>query len=106
MSVFSPAEAAACLTLVRLALAEDLGPTGDRTTLALIPPDQHAEAAFVARTDGVIAGLPAAALVCGQVGGGSLAFRPDIPDGSRVTPGQRVAVAAGLLRDILAAERT
>ena len=45
-------------------------------------------------------------MVCGQVTGTPLAFRPDVPDGTRVTPGQRVAVVAGLLRDILVAERT
>jgi nicotinate-nucleotide pyrophosphorylase (carboxylating) len=105
MSGFSSAESAACHELVRLALAEDLGPTGDRTTTALIPPDQSASAAFVARCTGVIAGLPAAALVCDQFGP-SVRFLPDIPDGTQVVPGQRLAVASGSLRDILAIERT
>ena len=49
MDGFSPAESAACLELVQLALAEDLGPTGDCTTLALIPSEQPATAVFVAR---------------------------------------------------------
>ena len=60
---FSAAESLACRRLVDLALAEDRGTTGDRTTLALIPAGQHASAVFVARSAGVIAGLPAAAMV-------------------------------------------
>lgn len=105
MTDFSPAEAAACGDLVRLAAAEDLGPTGDRTTLALIPADQTASAAFVARSPGVLAGLPAAGMVCHQFGQ-SLRFTPEVADGTRVSPGQRVATVSGLLREILVAERT
>ena len=44
-------------------LAEDLGDTGDRTSLATIPADKTARAAFIARSPGVIAGLPAAEMV-------------------------------------------
>jgi nicotinate-nucleotide pyrophosphorylase (carboxylating) len=105
MSAFSAAEAAACEQLVALALAEDLGPTGDRTTLALIPHEQDAAAAFVARVEGVIAGLPAVELVLRRVGA-SLRLDAAIADGGRVTPGQRIATVTGLLRDILVAERT
>jgi nicotinate-nucleotide pyrophosphorylase (carboxylating) len=64
---FSSAETAACRRLVELALAEDLGDAGDRTSLATIPADKSARAAFVARSPGVIAGLPAAAMVCDAV---------------------------------------
>ncbi len=37
MSAFTPDEAAACRRLIELALAEDLGTTGDRTSLAHDP---------------------------------------------------------------------
>jgi nicotinate-nucleotide pyrophosphorylase (carboxylating) len=102
---FTPSETAACGRLVELALAEDLGTTGDRTSLSTIPADKSASAAFVARTPGVVAGLPAAALVCAAVDP-ALTFTPELPDGSPVEKGTRLAVVAGPLRSILAAERT
>ncbi|GIW84923.1 MAG: hypothetical protein KatS3mg107_0583 [Gemmataceae bacterium] len=49
-------ETLACRRLVELALAEDIGPAGDRTSLALIDPEVEATAAFVARRAGVVAG--------------------------------------------------
>jgi len=104
MTAFTPDEQAACRRLVELALAEDLGPTGDRTSAALIPADQAAAAAFVARTGGVVAGLPAARIVCEAVG--PLRFEPRVNDGDRVERGAVLATVSGTLRDILAAERT
>lgn len=101
---FNTSETAACGRLVELALAEDLGTTGDRTSLSTIPEDKTATAAFVARTHGVVAGLPAAALVCAAFPG--LTFTPELADGSGVIKGTRLAVVAGPLRAVLAAERT
>ena len=49
---FSPAEAAACERLACLALEEDLGATGDLTSLALIPADRIGAAVFVVRPPG------------------------------------------------------
>jgi nicotinate-nucleotide pyrophosphorylase (carboxylating) len=103
--MFSPAESAACRALIDLALAEDLGKTGDRTSLATIPAAATATAAFVARSEGVIAGLPAAAMVCHAVDP-SLTFTVAAPDGSRCERGTTLASVAGPLRAILAAERT
>jgi nicotinate-nucleotide pyrophosphorylase (carboxylating) len=105
MSHFSADEAAACRRLVDLALAEDLGPTGDRTSQALIPADQLGRAAFVARTPGVVAGLPAAQLVLVAVDP-ALALDVHTPDGSPVERGTKLATVAGPLRSILVAERT
>ena len=105
MSGFDADEEAACRRLVDLALAEDLGATGDRTSRALIPADQAGSAVFVARTRGVVAGLPAAALVCAAVSD-RLAFTPAVTDGSAVERGTVVATVAGPLRAVLAAERT
>ena len=98
-------EETAARQLVALALAEDLGPGGDRTSLALIPADQHGRAAFVARSPGVVAGLPAAALVCSAVDP-ALTFTPHVPDGSPLARGTVLAEVAGPLRSLLAAERT
>jgi nicotinate-nucleotide pyrophosphorylase (carboxylating) len=102
---FSPAETAACRRLVELALAEDLGDTGDRTSLATIPADQVARAMFLARAPGIIAGLPAAEMVCRTVDL-HLRFTPEILDGTAVEKGARLAVVSGSLQNILIAERT
>jgi nicotinate-nucleotide pyrophosphorylase (carboxylating) len=105
MSRFSADEAAACRRLVELALAEDLGPTGDRTSTALIPADQPGRAVFIARAPGVVAGLPAAEVVLAAVDA-ALTLDVHIPDGSPVQKGDRIATVSGPLRSILVAERT
>jgi nicotinate-nucleotide pyrophosphorylase (carboxylating) len=105
MSTFSPDEAAACRTLVKLALEEDLGPSGDRTSLATIPADARSTAAFVARSPGVLAGLPAAEIVAHTVDP-ALAFNVIVFDGSPLERGMTLATLSGSLRSILAVERT
>ncbi len=105
MNVFDPSEEAACRRLVELALAEDLGTTGDRTSRALIPADQPGRAAFVARGPGVVAGLPAAAMVVRAVDP-TLVWDQRLPDGAGLVRGAVLATVAGSLRSILAAERT
>ncbi len=81
--------------VVRAALLEDLGRAGDLTTDAIVPASARAETALVARQPGIVAGLDAA----------SLAFRLVRPDGSRVNPGDRLALIAGPARGMLTAER-
>jgi nicotinate-nucleotide pyrophosphorylase (carboxylating) len=102
---FTPAETAACERLARLALEEDLGATGDLTSQAVIPPDAVGQAVFVARSAGVIAGLPAAAIVFGLVDPG-LSFQPLVSDGAAAQPGTQVAVVRGPMRSLLTGERT
>jgi nicotinate-nucleotide pyrophosphorylase (carboxylating) len=102
---FSSAEAAACLRLVQLALDEDLGSAGDLTSQAVIPADLQGSAVFVARAPGVVAGMPAAALVAGAVDA-RLLFQAQVEDGSEVTSGTSLATIAGPMRAILATERT
>jgi nicotinate-nucleotide pyrophosphorylase (carboxylating) len=98
-------EHAACERLARLALDEDLGQPGDLTSTALIAPDLVGQAVFVARAPGVVAGLPAARLVCEMIDP-RLEFVEAVEDGSAVTPGDRLAVVRGPMRGILTAERT
>jgi nicotinate-nucleotide pyrophosphorylase (carboxylating) len=105
LTVFTDAETAACSRLIALALEEDLDTTGDLTSQAVIPEDLLGRAAFVARAPGVLAGLPAAALVCAAVEP-RLHFTPLKADGGAVTPGEHLATVAGPMRGILAAERT
>jgi nicotinate-nucleotide pyrophosphorylase (carboxylating) len=105
MSTFTAPEAAACRTLVGLALAEDLGTDGDRTSLATIPGSITGRAAFVARSPGVVAGLPAAAMVCEAIDR-TLVFTPQLADGTPVERSTLLATVGGPMRSILAAERT
>jgi len=99
------AETVAARALISLALAEDLGDTGDRTSLATIPAEATATAAFVARTPGVVAGVSVAGLVCAAVDA-TLTYRAELADGSPVQRGTRIATVWGSLRSVLAAERT
>jgi nicotinate-nucleotide pyrophosphorylase (carboxylating) len=101
----TPTETAAARQLIALALAEDLGTAGDLTSQATIPADTPGRAALVARAAGVVAGLPVAALVLEAVDP-HVVFTPLVADGTAVTPGTRLATAAGPVRSILAAERT
>jgi nicotinate-nucleotide pyrophosphorylase (carboxylating) len=103
--MFTSAEKDACARLVELALQEDLGPAGDLTSQAVIPADLQGRAVFVARAPGVVAALPAAALVFGAVGRG-LAFAPLCRDGTAVQGGDRLATVSGPMRGILSGERT
>ena len=91
--------------LVRAALVEDLGRAGDITTDAVVPADAEAEARFVARQGGVVAGLDLAALAFRLVDP-RLDFRVLKGDGSAVEPGRMVAIVTGPARGILTAERT
>ena len=91
---------------VQRALAEDLGPAGDVTTLATVPLDAVATARFVARQPGVVAGLGAAAAAFEAVGPGQVQFEQAIEDGTSVAAGDVLATVQGPLRVVLTAERT
>jgi nicotinate-nucleotide pyrophosphorylase (carboxylating) len=87
----------------RRGLAEDLGP-GDLTTDLLIPADTTVTAALVARTAGIICGLPLARAVFLEL---DPSVRVDLlaADGDAVTAGAPVLTAHGPARAILSAER-
>ncbi|MDI1286825.1 MAG: carboxylating nicotinate-nucleotide diphosphorylase [Reyranella sp.] len=89
---------------VRAALLEDLGRAGDLTTDAIVPADAWAETALVARQPGVVAGLDAAALAFHLIEP-AIEIAIERPDGTRVAPGDRIAVIAGPARGMLTAER-
>ena len=98
-------ETEAAKALIKLALAEDMGPAGDLTSDATIPQDAIGRAQVVARADGVIAGLPAVALVCCAMDQ-QLKIDIAVADGSQVKRGDVLATITGPMRGILAAERT
>ncbi|MFL5329749.1 MAG: carboxylating nicotinate-nucleotide diphosphorylase [Gemmataceae bacterium] len=99
------AEIAAAKALIHLALVEDMGQRGDLTSSATIPENAVGQANVVARAAGVVAGLPLAALVFAAVDA-RLGFEPRTLDGAVVQPGDVLAMGAGPMRAILAAERT
>jgi len=105
MSSLSPAELDNARALLALALAEDIGEWGDRTSAALIPEDTPARAALVVRTPGVVAGLQIARMVFEAVSP-TVLFEPILADGHRVETGTILATVTGPLRPILTAERT
>lgn len=92
-------------TLIRTALAEDLGMAGDLTTDACVPPNATATALFNARHDGVCAGLDAALYAFTLLDPG-LTITRHVKDGDRITPGTTLATVEGLARPILSGERT
>ena len=96
----------AVLAIVDRALAEDLGPDRlDVTSVATIPADQTDVGHIVARADGVVAGLPVAALVFERADPRTQ-WTAKTHDGARVARGDVLAAVAGPTRALLSAERT
>ena len=93
------------VVIVGRALSEDLGELGDITSDACIPETAESEAVFVARADGVIAGLEVAAYVFEALDP-SLSFVAMIADGDQAAPGDSLARISGRTRSILSGERT
>jgi nicotinate-nucleotide pyrophosphorylase (carboxylating) len=91
--------------VVRRALEEDLGQGGDITSRAVIPAGVRIRAEIVARSEGVVAGLHAAATTFSLVDAG-LILDVATKDGSSVASGAVMAVVEGSARSILCAERT
>jgi len=102
--MFTHDERAAAQRLIEWGLHEDVG-NGDQTSLAVIPAEQQGAADFVARSPGVLAGLPAAQTVFAALDP-RLRFDPLAQDGSHVQPRQILATVSGPLRALLAGERT
>jgi len=90
--------------IVRAALLEDLGRAGDITTDAIVPAGMQTETALVARQAGVVAGLDAARMAFRLVDP-SISFDVRKGDGSRVVPGDVLAVVSGSARGVLTGER-
>ena len=89
--------------IAELALAEDIG-TGDVTTLATVPAEARARATVLAKAEGVVSGLDAAAWVFRRVDP-AVAFVPRMTDGDRIAPGDAIAEVSGAARSLLTAER-
>ncbi|MFN8858383.1 MAG: carboxylating nicotinate-nucleotide diphosphorylase [Planctomycetaceae bacterium] len=101
----TPAELNALRRLIDWSLTEDLGWTGDVTTLALIGPHDRGRVHVVAREPGVLAGGVVLAELFGLLDP-AIAIEDLIPDGSPLVRGTVVARLSGPLRALLTGERT
>ncbi|MDV8066586.1 nicotinate-nucleotide diphosphorylase (carboxylating) [Rhodococcus sp. ACPA4] len=103
----APLELDEVLTLVRLALDEDLRYGPDVTSVATVPADAAAKASVVSRAEGTVAGIDVGLLVLDEViGAGNYDVVDRVADGTRVVPGQSVLTVEAPTRGLLTAERT
>jgi nicotinate-nucleotide pyrophosphorylase (carboxylating) len=98
-----PLTSAQTALLVREALLEDEA-FNDVTTIATVLSGRHARGHIVARSNGVIAGLPLAIEAFRQIDP-RIDARLDVLDGASVTSGMPVLFLTGHARGILSAER-
>lgn len=92
--------------LVRGAVEEDLAGGVDVTSVATIPFDAEAVADFVARADGVVAGLAVAAAVLDVTTDDAVELQVHVSDGASVKRGDVLMTATGGTRGLLTGERT
>ena len=94
----------AALILIDLALKDDVG-EGDITTDNIVPSELRRKAKMVAKTDGVVAGLPVAEMVFRKLDQ-DLTWNELTPDGSKVKKGDVLVEFEGTYRALLTGERT
>jgi nicotinate-nucleotide pyrophosphorylase (carboxylating) len=99
----SPLSADALRDLLRRFLDEDIG-QGDRTTEAVVRPEQRAAGQFIAKSPLVLAGLDFA-LETFRLLDPNLEHEILRRDGDRVSPGQVIARVRGRAQSLLGAER-
>ncbi|MDP1995174.1 MAG: carboxylating nicotinate-nucleotide diphosphorylase [Ignavibacteria bacterium] len=90
--------------VITTALKEDIG-AGDITTNLIIEKKQQAKAFFLAKEDGVVAGLAIAKMVF-QKFDKTIKWKSFIKDGEFVSAGTHIAEVKGSLRALLTGERT
>jgi len=90
--------------IIQNSLKEDL-PMGDITTDSIIDPNDVSLARFIAKADGVIAGLDVAARVF-EILDSSVKFIVKLPDGTHVKAGDIILEFEGNTRALLKGERT
>jgi len=94
----------ATLTLIELALEEDLG-RGDVTSTTIFDAAATAEGRIMAKETLIVSGLAVAREVFRRIDP-RLRFEPAVTDGTRVDKGQTVVAVGGPVRSLLGAERT
>ncbi len=104
MSLPAPLPSVILEPLVKMALAEDLGRSGDITSNSTVPAETRAKVVIASREDGRIAGLDLAELAFKTVDP-TLTVKRLKPEGSDVKKGDEVMEVEGKARSILTAER-
>lgn len=89
--------------LIQLAIQEDIF-TGDITTENLIPDNLMVEGVFLAKEDGVIAGLPVVEYFFSALDKNHF-FKPWVKEGDIVRKGETIAVIRGSAKVLLSGER-
>ena len=90
--------------IVQRALAEDVG-SGDVTSQWILPPEMRVRGCFLAKAQGVLAGLEVVRQVFRQVDE-RIAFQARMKDGDSLSEGDTPATVEGPAASILTAERT
>jgi nicotinate-nucleotide pyrophosphorylase (carboxylating) len=90
-------------SLVRAALKED-NARDDITTIATVVSSRRARGAIIAKSPGVVAGIPFALTAFAELDP-KAAIRVDVNDGGAVEPGTEVMWISGHARSLLSAER-
>ncbi|MBS0268738.1 MAG: nicotinate-nucleotide diphosphorylase (carboxylating), partial [Proteobacteria bacterium] len=92
------------LSAVRSALDEDLGLSGDITTVSTVSPGARSDALLAARKPGIVSGLALAKAAFRELDP-ACDFTIQIADGCPVFAGDTIARISGKSRAILSAER-
>jgi nicotinate-nucleotide pyrophosphorylase (carboxylating) len=90
-------------SLVRIALDEDQA-FNDLTTIATVVSERHARGRLVARSEGVLCGVPLAVEAFRQLDP-KVTIRVDLEDGARLHRGSNILYLSGHARALLGAER-
>ncbi|KAG5603993.1 hypothetical protein H5410_025485 [Solanum commersonii] len=90
--------------VIQLALSEDAGDLGDVSCKATIPVDLESEAYFIAKEDGIVAGIALAEMIFAEVDS-SLKVEWFIKDGDKVHKGLKFGKVQGKAHNIVIAER-
>ena len=90
--------------LIELAFEEDIG-IGDITTEATVPPTQIGVGTLLAKSEGIVAGLPVAERVFEKLDS-TLKFRRLVKEGDAVVADTPIAEVQGSAKAILTGERT
>ncbi len=91
------------VAIIKNALKEDIG-KGDVTTESIVPADERYSGYFIAKENGIIAGLSVAEYTFREISD-NIYFKSYVKDGQRVTAGDKIASIEGSGRTILKAER-
>lgn len=105
MSALLPPPWGSAESLLRAALAEDLGRAGDLTSNSTIPADHTSVGHLVTRSPGTVAGLEVSTHTFTIVDP-ECSVELHIADGDTVAAGTRLATVSGKTRSLLTAERT